>query len=128
MSKDRNLKVLARINRKNPTVAERRIWRMLRDRQLGLKFKRQFQIGKYITDFACPELKLIVECDGGQHDEAKQKDDTRTEFLSSLGYKVIRIWNNEIFKNQEGVWLFIRAAVDERLKQAYPLSAAGESK
>ena len=64
---------------------------MLRDRQLGVKFKRQFQIGEYIADFACPKIKLIIECDGGQHYEGKNADNLRTKFLNSRGYEVVRI-------------------------------------
>jgi very-short-patch-repair endonuclease len=61
-----------RIFRKNQTNAERKLWLVLRNRQLsGAKFRRQFPIGKYILDFYSPEYKLGIEADGGQHYEEK---------------------------------------------------------
>jgi very-short-patch-repair endonuclease len=62
------LKDRARQMRREPTEAERRMWRLLRDRRLGgFKFRRQEQLGRYIVDFVCFEQKLIVELDGSQH-------------------------------------------------------------
>ncbi|MGB2578883.1 very-short-patch-repair endonuclease [Elusimicrobium simillimum] len=120
MAKDRNLKSFAIVNRKNSTPAELTVWKMLRNNQFGVKFKRQFQIDRYIVDFVCIDLKLVIECDGGQHDDDKEKDKLRTGFLNSLGYKVIRFWNNEILKNEEGVYLSLQNMVEERKRLASP--------
>ena len=70
--------------------------------QLGVKCRRQMPIGRYTVDFCCLERKLIIELDGGQHAESK-KDKTRTVFLNSLGFRVIRFWNNEVLENIDGV-------------------------
>ena len=98
--------ILARVLRKNSTIYEKRVWNLLKNHQFhGLKFKRQQPIGEYIVDFVCKEAKIIIEVDGGQHnlDENIERDNIRTKYLESLGYKVIRFWNNEIFENIEGV-------------------------
>ncbi len=99
-----NLKTNTRHLRKHLTDAEKRLWQVLRLRQVeGLKFRRQFQIGRYIVDFACPSRMLIVEVDGGQHGEQVKYDDERTTWLESQGFRVLRFWNNEIQMNLEGV-------------------------
>ena len=77
--------------RQNQTDAENLLWWHLRDRQLaGHKFKRQFPIGSYFADFACPEKRLIVELDGSQHVEQLSYDGERALFLESQGYRVLR--------------------------------------
>lgn len=99
------LQPLARDLRKHQTDAERILWSHIRNKQLlGVKFKRQVPIGKYIVDFLSVQEKLIIEIDGGQHNEERnnQKDTERTKYLES-GYKVIRFWNNEIVENLNGV-------------------------
>ena len=101
-----NKTILARNLRKNSTIQERRLWNLLKNKQFyNLKFKRQQPIGDYIVDFVCREAKIIIEIDGGQHNfsENIELDKIRTEFLNSLGYKVIRFWNNEIYENINGV-------------------------
>jgi len=93
--------------RKNQTDAESIIWSKLKSKQInGLKFYRQFGIGKYVIDFFCPSIKLAIEIDGGQHNEEKIKldDEQRSKFLEDNEIKVIRFWNNEIIKNLEGVY------------------------
>ena len=98
---------VARKLRKNSTEQERKMWKLLRNRQFyGLKFKRQFPIGEYVVDFICIEKMLIIEIDGGQHNEPEyiEKDNRRTEYLKSRGYKVIRFWNSDINENIEGVY------------------------
>ena len=98
--------ILARELRKNSTIQEKRLWNLLKNRHFhNLKFKRQQPIGNYIVDFICKEAKIIIEVDGGQHNEKEniELDKKRTEFLESNGYKVIRFWNNEVYENIEGV-------------------------
>ena len=105
---------IARKLRQSSTKEERVLWQLLRNRQFkNLKFKRQFPIGNYVVDFVCEEIKLIIELDGGQHNEPEniEADKVRTEFLESKGFKVIRFWNNEIDKNLEGVYLKLQKEI-----------------
>ena len=98
--------ILARELRKNSTIQERRLWNLLKNRQFhNLKFKRQQPMGNYIVDFICKEAKIIVEIDGGQHNEPNNiiADRERTKYLEQLGYKVVRFWNNEVYENFDGV-------------------------
>jgi very-short-patch-repair endonuclease len=86
--------------------AEKRLWRMLRNRRLGdFKFRRQVPIGNYIIDFYCHEAKLVVEADGGQHSEPEQRalDEARTAYLRSLGIRVVRFWDNDLLKDTDAV-------------------------
>jgi very-short-patch-repair endonuclease len=88
--------------RQEATDAERRLWRHLRNRNLGgFKFRRQVTIGPFIADFACVEIKLIVEADGGQH--GGDSDTWRTHYLEALGWKVLRFWNHEILLHTDAV-------------------------
>lgn len=101
--------------RKNSTDVEKIMWEILRAKKfLGLKFKRQQPIGKYVVDFVCFDKKLIIELDGGQHNENENiiNDNVRTKYLESLGYKVIRFWNNEITENIDGVVENIISSLD----------------
>ena len=98
---------IARKLRRNSTDEERILWNLLRNRQFyNLKFKRQFPIGEYIVDFVCEEKKLVIELDGGQQNEKENiiKDDARTNFIETKGYRVIRFWNNDIKENILGVY------------------------
>ena len=88
------------------TDAEIRLWARLRRRQLaGFRFRRQQPIGKYIVDLFCPEAKLIIEVDGGQHAD---DDQARTQWLEARGYRVIRFWNNDVLARTESVLSAIR--------------------
>ena len=98
--------------RKELTLAEAKLWSRIRNDQLGVNFRRQHAIGNYIPDFVCIEKKLIVELDGSQHLEQEEYDDERTKYLNSLGYKVIRFWNNDVMKNMDGVILAIIHALE----------------
>ncbi|PZQ15904.1 MAG: DNA methyltransferase [Ancylobacter novellus] len=93
----------ARKLRQEPTEAECAMWRLLRDRRLlGLKFRRQTPLGPYVVDFACVSARLVVELDGGQH-AGSMSDETRDARLRNLGWKVLRVWNADLFSNREGV-------------------------
>jgi len=86
----------------------------LRSRQLeGVKFRRQQPMGSYIVDLASLERKLIIEIDGGQHNEEriKERDEERTTRLKERGYRIIRFWNNEVLTNLEGVMERVREAL-----------------
>ena len=94
----------ARELRVEATDVERKLWSVLRGRQLdGAKFRRRYPIDRYFADFACVEAKLIVELDGGQHAEQADYDAQRAEALQLQGWKVIRFWNNEVIENLDGV-------------------------
>ena len=92
----------ARKLRAQPTDAEKRLWTHLRDRRFqGAKFVRQYAIGPYFADFVCRDAMLVIELDGGQHDEA-QRNAARTRYLNDQGYSVLRFWNLDILTNLEG--------------------------
>ena len=94
----------ARDLRSNPTGPERFMWNLLRTRRLaGWKFRRQAPIGPYIADFFCPDAKLVVELDGGQHQSQSKYDDDRTRWLEEQGYQVLRFWNNEVLGQSDAV-------------------------
>ena len=100
--------ITARVLRKNMTPLECKLWNLLKNRQLnGIKFVRQYPIGPYIVDFASRREHIVIELDGGQHNNPENisYDNIRTEYLISQGYKVIRFWNNEIDNNIDGVYL-----------------------
>jgi len=85
------------------TPAEFALWTRLRGRQLdGFKFVRQEPIDGYYVDFVCRERGLVIELDGGQH-SGRQKDRQRDSDLCARGYRVIRIWNNDVIENLDGV-------------------------
>ena len=107
--KKKSLLVFARELRKNSTIAERKLWHRLRSRNfLDLKFRRQEPIGNYIVDFVCYENKLIVELDGGQHNEFSEKDIPRTKALEKEGFIVLRFWNSDVINNIEGILTIIK--------------------
>jgi very-short-patch-repair endonuclease len=93
--------------RKELTPAEVKLWGYLRKDQLGVSFRRQHAIGKFICDFVCIEKKLIIELDGSQHIDQQDYDIERTKYLQSQGYEVVRFWNNDVMKNINSVILTI---------------------
>jgi very-short-patch-repair endonuclease len=102
----------ARELRSGMTDAERALWRHLRARQLqGRKFRRQYPIAGFIADFACVEVGLVIELDGGQHAEQLDYDRMRDNRLNEAGYRVLRFWNHEVLGNMEGVIDSINAAM-----------------
>ena len=98
------------------TKEERQLWyEFLRD--YPVKIKRQKIISKYIVDFYCAEAQIVIEIDGSQHFEDKglKKDAERTEFLEQYGLKIIRIPNNEIWENFEGVCDYIDMVIRQKI-------------
>ncbi len=89
--------------RNEPTLAEKHFWAILRFKGMSVKFRRQAVIGRYIVDFVCYEKKLVIEVDGGQHNQSG-KDVVRDKWLRSQGFKVLRFWNNEVLSNLDGVY------------------------
>jgi very-short-patch-repair endonuclease len=113
----------ARRLRRDATEAETVLWYALRERLGATKFRRQVPFGdRYYADFVSHEARLIVEVDGSQHAEAKDRDEARTRFLNGEGYKVLRFWNNDVLQNLEGVLAVIAAALPS------PLVGEGGSK
>ena len=108
--------------RKASTPAERKLWSRIRDDQLGVTFRRQHAVGNYIPDFCSPRAKLIIELDGSQHLEQQEYDEDSTKYLESLGYKVVRFWNNDIVNNIDSVVL---AIVHELDKDGSPAENSG---
>ena len=99
--------------RKELTPAERKLWSHIRNDQLGVSFRRQHAIGKFIVDFICLEKNLIIELDGSHHLEQEEYDNKRTKYLEEQGYQVIRFWNNEVTNNIEGVMLSVMDEIKE---------------
>ena len=96
------------------TDAEQRLWRYLRMRQLaGFKFRRQHPVCGYILDFACIDIKLAIELDGGQHADNIEGDEIRTKALNQAGWIVIRFWNNDVLINTEAVLSEIHKQIGE---------------
>jgi very-short-patch-repair endonuclease len=96
--------------RSNQTDAEQRLWYYLRaGRFMGLKFKRQKPVGPYIVDFVCLELRLIVEADGSQHGNVRDRQ--RDAWLQTQGFTVLHFWNHEILGQTEAVLEGIRQTV-----------------
>lgn len=105
----------ARALRKRSSDAERLLWSRLRNRRLfGLKFRRQEPIGEYIVDFVCREQNLIIELDGGHHQEQIAPDLRRTAWLNSRGFRVVRYWNNDVLRDLDSVLESIRLALESQ--------------
>ena len=109
---------LAKELRKNMTKEERHLWYDFL-RQYPVRFQRQKVLGKYIVDFYCAKAKIVVELDGSQHyeEDGLRKDAQRTAYLKDYDLTVIRIPNNEVNANFEGVCEYINAAVQRSLSQ-----------
>ncbi len=120
---------IARKLRHETTDAELRLWLALRNRQIkGFKFKRQVPFGPYIADLLCVEARLIVEADGGQHAVQEASGRTRTAYLESQGYRVLRFWNNDVLQNLEGVLETIAETLGSESPLTLTLSPRGEGK
>ena len=127
----------ARQLRRNSTDVEMRVWQKLRNRQLGVDFRRQHPAGSYILDFYAPAIRLAIELDGGQHNEGvvAARDHVRTRWLEGRGVTMLRFWNSDIAQNLPGVLEVIAAEVAElqssgmtptrRWRADLPLSGGG---
>jgi very-short-patch-repair endonuclease len=116
---DDKYKARARKLRQVPTFPERLLWGKLRGRRLaGIKFRRQHPLKPYIVDYYCEDAKLIIELDGKSHDGHAKDDATRAAFLKSLGLDIIRIGNDDVLTNLEGVLEFIIRECTRRTKTA----------
>ena len=114
MNKDHRQVLLSRALRIEQTEAERLLWSRLRNKQLcQVKFRSQQPIGNYIVDFVSFDELLIIEIDGGQHNEVgnRAKDKLRTDYLKDKGYNVLRFWNSDVLQNIEGVLTQIKESL-----------------
>ncbi len=103
----------ARSLRRGQTDVEAKLWRYLRGKNTGAKFRRQEPILGFIVDFVCHEHRLIIELDGGQHADQTTCDERRTQRLAQAGFRVLRFWNTELTENFDGVAEAIAAALPE---------------
>jgi very-short-patch-repair endonuclease len=100
-----------------PTEAEHRLWNLLRNRRfVQFKFRRQVPIGAYIVDFVCLSEKLIIEADGSQHAESRS-DPVRDAYLQAQGFRLLRIWNNDIVTRPAQAADLIWATLHEEAQQ-----------
>lgn len=96
------------------TDAENLLWSKIRDKQLkGFQFYRQKAIGKFIVDFYCPKANLVIELDGSQHYcvKGEKRDRIRDDYMESIGIKVLRFSDREVFENLNGlmerIWSYL---------------------
>src|SRR5690606_27351418 len=121
----------ARELRKKQTKAEEIFWQLVRNRKFNnLKFRRQHQIGNYIADFYCDELRLVIEFDGEVHNSPEQQkhDSKRDKFLTSSGFKVLRFKNQEILNSPESVFEEIENAIlgnTQKIDSSSPFGRGG---
>jgi very-short-patch-repair endonuclease len=94
----------ARQLRRNATPSEKLLWPQLRGRRFAnFKFRRQQPVGPFIVDYFCADARVIVELDGESHVGKEPYDEKRESWLTTHGYKVLRVWDNEIFGNLDKV-------------------------
>ncbi|MBI5011971.1 MAG: endonuclease domain-containing protein [Methylocystis sp.] len=113
----------ARKLRREATPAERRLWTQLRQLKINnVHFRRQAPIGRYFADFACHRMRILVELYGEQHgfDAEALRDEKRTRFLETSGYRVLRFWNHEVLRNLESVVDTIYAALYQTVEPPTP--------
>ena len=108
----------ARALRHNMTDSERHVWARLRAEQLGVKFRRQHPLGRYIADFACLNPKLIIELDGEQHLTAGGYDMHRDAFFRSQGFEILRFPSNAPFIEMDAVLQAILNQVNLLIKSS----------
>ncbi len=110
----KHLKQFAKDMRKNPTEAERAAWELLRNKKTGFNIRRQHIIDEYIVDFGCFDKRLVIEIDGGIHDETKEQDFIRDTALNNLGFDVMRFTNDEVLQSPQEFTNKITSALIER--------------
>jgi len=104
--------------RQSLTHAEELLWYFLKTKPFGYKFRRQHPFSIYILDFYCHALQLVIEVDGGIHDEVevKQNDKTRQQFLEQQGLLVVRFKNSEVVTKMENVISDLKSIISDRVK------------
>ncbi|MEM9913750.1 MAG: endonuclease domain-containing protein [Planctomycetota bacterium] len=100
--------------RQHMTIPERMLWNVLRTRSIhGLKFRRQTPIDRFIVDFYCPAIGLVIELDGMSHVGHTEQDRKRTDHLQSLGLRVVRYTNDQIIHNLDAVYLDLMNTIEK---------------
>ena len=110
--------------RKDMTKTEEKLWEYLKTKPLGIKFRRQHPIGRYVLDFYCHKLRFSIEIDGGYHlnKVQQEKDKERTDYLSSIGIKEIRFSNNDVLSKFQ----MIKEKIDSLLRVDFPSGTEGK--
>jgi very-short-patch-repair endonuclease len=117
----RELEEAARSMRRQPTHAEEVLWSALQKKQVaGLKFRRQHPVDRFVLDFYCPSHKLVVEVDGGVHDQQAERDAERTKVLEAYGYRVLRFRNEQVLRELPKVVQEIAAVAAARTNAPTP--------
>ena len=111
-SYNKQLKNLARANRKAGNLPEALLWYELKQNKMGVSFVRQRPIGNYIADFYCRERKLVIEIDGSSHDNKYEYDVARDEYMQKLGIRVLRISDKDVKKDMPNVLIWIKHNID----------------
>ena len=107
----------ARRLRRDQTDAEKKLWTRLRARRFAeFRFRRQFPIGNFITDFACAGARLVIELDGSQHLDQAAKDAWRTKLIEQRGQRVLRFWDAEVLTEIDS----LMQRIDEALRCGPP--------
>jgi len=109
----KELSTRAKEMRANPTPAEKILWEKLKNKQLGIKFRQQHIVNKFIVDFCSIEKALLIEVDGEIHDNHKEADRQRSEILKKEGYSVVRFSNDEIINNIDNVISIIKSKTEK---------------
>ncbi|MEP9357446.1 DUF559 domain-containing protein [Sphingomonas sp. KR3-1] len=115
----------ARELRNNPTETELAVWRLISRHRPA--FTRQHIVAPFIIDLACRQAKLGVEFDGSQHIAEADRDERRSAYLRTRGWRVIRLWNSEVLSNPEGAVEYILAQTAECLGGAPPQALASRA-
>jgi very-short-patch-repair endonuclease len=117
----------ARELRRDATLAERRMWKLVRGKVLGVRFRRQQPIGPFIVDFYCPAARLAVEIDGMQHEDETitAYDERRTRWLSARGIRLLRFSNGIVWHDVESVVKELRSALDNAASTKPPVRVKG---
>jgi very-short-patch-repair endonuclease len=111
VTRQRVLEARAQHLRQHPTLSEQRLWSALKGSGVGLPFRRQVVIGRFIADLVCPQARLVVEVDGGVHLQRARLDAHRDSILQRAGYRVLRIPAALVTSNLEAAVALIREAL-----------------
>ena len=109
---NKQLKNLARSNRKAGNLSEVLLWQELKQSKLGVRFHRQTPIGNYIADFYCKEKNMVIEIDGWSHDDKYEYDKARDEYMRSLGINVLRISDIDVKRDMNNILIWIKHNID----------------
>jgi very-short-patch-repair endonuclease len=103
----------AQLMRSNPSWPEQKLWEAIRQGQLGMPFRRQVVVGRFIADFVAPRAKLVVEVDGRCHEQRRAADARRDRVLARLGYRVLRLEAELVVRQLPVALERVRAALAE---------------